>query len=73
MREGGSATARTNPVTRHMVLALALAGALPCAALVWPDLVPREIVVLGLTAWMGIFVVAWRSLAGTNDARSRSR
>jgi hypothetical protein len=63
MRENGSATARSNPATRQTIIALALAGVLPCAALVRPEVVPREIVVLGLIAWMGIFVAVWRSLA----------
>jgi hypothetical protein len=43
---------------RHMVIALALASLLPCAALLRPEAFPREVVVLALIAWLGIFVVA---------------
>jgi hypothetical protein len=43
---------------RRLIIALALASALPVGALVRPDAVPREIVVLALMAWAGIFVVA---------------
>ena len=46
---------------RYSIVALALASVLPCAALLWPDAVPREIVVLALLAWAGIFVVALAS------------
>jgi hypothetical protein len=52
------------------MLALALASALPCAALLWPGAVPQEIVVLSLVAWAGIFVVALWS-AWAEDRRRR--
>jgi hypothetical protein len=55
---------------RDLIFALALASALPCAALLWPGAVPQEIVVLSLMAWGGIFVVALWS-AGVEDRRRR--
>ena len=45
------------------MMALALGSLLPCAALLWPDAMPREIVVLALMGWAGIFVVALLSSA----------
>jgi hypothetical protein len=55
---------------RNLILALALASALPCAALAWPGAVPRQIVVLSLVAWAGIFAVALWS-AWVEDRRRR--
>jgi hypothetical protein len=58
------------PRGTDLVLALALASALPCAALLWPGWVPQEIVVLSLIAWAGIFAVALR-WAWADDRRRR--
>jgi hypothetical protein len=34
------------------------------SAIVWPRAAPREVVVLALIAWAGIFVVAFRATRG---------
>jgi hypothetical protein len=55
---------------RRLLGALAVASALPCAALVWPGSVPQLVVVLALMAWLGIFFVA---LGATRAEAGRRR
>jgi hypothetical protein len=56
-----------------LVLALVLASALPCGALLWPGKVPHEIVVLSLIAWVGIFVVVLSSARTEDRGRRQGR
>ncbi len=56
----GAARCRWRSQTREAFVALALASVLPIAAAFWPTAVPLEIVLLALTAWIGLFVVAIR-------------
>lgn len=72
---GGSSGKRRGKRSRgtDLVLALVVASALPCAALLWPGRVPQEIVVLSLIAWVGIFVVALWSVRAEDRRRRQGR
>jgi hypothetical protein len=50
---------------RTLAFGVVLAGALPCAALVWPGAIPREVALLALIPWAGILAVALCSSRGS--------
>lgn len=50
--------------TRETFAALAIASAIPVGAALWPDDVPWQVVLLAFIGWVGLFLVAVRSLRG---------
>ena len=58
---------------RREAYALFIASLLPIGALLWPDAIPRAVVLLALMAWMGIFVILLRTVRHKGGVRRAPR